>query len=141
MLSNYCKQWIQYAQNDIRIASQEMERAVNPRLRAYEAILYHCQQAAEKMLKTYLIHKGVHPWGHDLDALRLRCADFDSGFNNVRIIKHCIFLLSFVAARYPDFTVASVDASNAERALNSAKRIYDFISVKLGLGELYFKKQ
>ena len=50
------------------------------------------------------------------------------------------FLLSFAAARYPDFTAASVDASNAERALNSAKRIYDFISVKLGLGKMYFKK-
>ena len=141
MLSDYCKQWIRYAQNDVRLAAQEMERAVNPRHRAYEAILYHCQQAAEKMLKAYLIHNGVQPWGHDLDALRTKCVDFDSGFNNSRITKHCIFLLSLAAARYPDFTAVLVYASSAERALNSAKRIYDFVSVKLGQGEVYFKKQ
>ena len=140
MLSKYCKQWIQYAQNDIRLATQEMEREVNPRLRAYEAVLYHCQQAAEKMLKAYLVYHGIRPWGHDLDALRTQCAGFDRGFNNVRITKHCIFLLSFIAARYPDFTMAGVDASNAERAINSAKRVYDFVSVRLGQGEVYFRK-
>ena len=47
MLSDYCKKWVIYAQNDISIAMREMNLAINPRHKAYEAILYHSQQAAE----------------------------------------------------------------------------------------------
>ena len=97
MLSDYCKKWVKYAQNDISIAVREMNLEVNPRHKAYEAILYHCQQAAEKMLKAYLISKGSNPWGHDLDALRTACADFDKGLNGARLTGHCVFLMSFTA--------------------------------------------
>ena len=132
MLSEYCQKWVRYAQNDIDIAAREMNLPINPRHRAFEAILYHCQQSAEKMLKAYLISKGNNPWGHDLDALRSECAAFDSEFNKARIVKHCVYLTTFVAARYPDFTF-SIDSGHAKRGLNSAKRIYGFISTKLGL--------
>ena len=139
MVSDYCKKWIEYAQNDIRIATQEMGAHVNPRHRAYEAILYHCQQGAEKMFKAYLLCNGVTQWGHDLEVLRMACTSFDKSFNSIRLAKHCAYLGLFVAARYPDFKMASVDANNAGRAINSAKRVFDFVSVRLGLGEMYFK--
>jgi len=137
MLSEYCKKWISHAQNDIGIATREMDLQVNPRHRAYEAILYHSQQATEKMLKAYLINKGENPWGHDLDSLRSSCAAFDNSFNGIRLARHCLYLTSFVAARYPDFTM-SIDASMAIRGLKSAKRVYDFVSEKLGLGKMFY---
>ena len=138
MVSNYCMKWIEYAQNVIRIATQEMEAHVNPRHRAYEAILYHCQQGVEKILKAYLLHNGMIQWGHDLEVLRKACTGFDKSFDSIRLAKHCAFLGLLVAARYPDFKMALVDASNAERALNSAKRVFDFVSIRLGLGAMYF---
>jgi HEPN domain-containing protein len=137
MVSDYCRKWVKYAQNDIAIAERELNLDINPRLRAYEAILYHCQQAVEKMLKAYLIYKGENPWGHDLEALRASCTAYDNTFNSKSLIGHCIFLTSFIAVRYPDF-VMSIDASHAIRGLNSAKRVYDFVSKKLGFGRTYF---
>jgi len=47
--------WVRYARNDLSVAIREMERIVNPKQRPFEVILYHCQQAAEKMLKAYLV--------------------------------------------------------------------------------------
>jgi len=137
VVTDYCKKWVKYAKNDIRIAQTEMGAQVNPRHRAYEVVLYHCQQAAEKMLKAYLISQNDNPWGHDLDNLRTDCAVFDSDFNGTRIISHCNYLNAFVAARYPDFKM-SVDASNATRGLNSAMRVFDFVAVKLELPKAFF---
>jgi len=116
---------------------REMERTVNPRQRPFEIILYHCQQSAEKMLKAYLVFKGITGWGHDLDTLRLQCAAFDDSFNSVRHARHCAFLLAFASARYPDYS-ASIDAVDAARGLNSAKRIFDFVAERLELEKAFY---
>jgi len=129
---------VQYAHNDIKIAINEMSKLVNPKSRPFEGILYHCQQCAEKMLKAYLVQKGTPAWGHDLEMLRSECAKHDASFNATRLINHCVFLSAFIGARYPDFTT-SVDAANAARGINSAKRVYDFVSDKLGEGKLFFQ--
>jgi len=132
------KEWVRFAQNDLGIATREMERECNPRHRAYEAILAHCQQSAEKMLKAYVVknNPSVNPkvFSHDLEAIRIECAKLDMSFNSPRFIKHVTYLSAFVTARYPDFWF-SIDASHASRGLNSAKRISEFISKKLGLTE------
>ena len=66
------------------------------------------------------------------------CAKLDNSFNSKRIVDHCVFLSVFTTVRYPDFAL-SVDASHADRGLNSAKRIYDFILSRLGLEKVYFR--
>ena len=143
MKGNDYRAWVQYAQNDLSVAIREMERTTSPKQRPYEVILYHCQQAVEKMLKAYLVNKGFpivagsQGWGHDLNALRTHCSAFDTGFNSARIEGHCSFLHLFTSVRYPDFTF-SIDASHATRGINSAKRLFDFISVRLGCQKLYF---
>lgn len=138
MLSDVCSRWVKSAQYDFLMIDSAMEKIPKARERPHELILYHSQQAVEKMLKAYLIHKGMCPWGHDLDDLRTECAGFDSAFNSKRIAGHCAFLTAFNSARYPDFA-SSVDAKTAERGINSAKRVYDFVSDKLGLGKVYFQ--
>lgn len=135
--TNTWQTWVKYAHNDIKIATNEMSRNLNPKSRPFEGILYHCQQCAEKMLKAYLIYKGTPMWGHDLEMLRGECAKHDTGFNASRLINHCIFLSAFIGARYPDFTM-TIDASNAARGINGAKRVYDFVSEKLGEGRVFF---
>ena len=128
------KEWVRFAQNDLGIATREMNRECNPRHRAYEAILAHCQQSAEKMLKAYVIKNkpGVNPkvFSHDLEAIRIECANIDKSFNSTRFVMHVTFLSAFVTARYPDFWF-SIDASHAARGLNSARRINEFISKRL----------
>jgi len=135
------KQWVKYARNDLGIAIREMERECNPRHRAYEAILMHCQQSAEKMLKAYVIKNiaNVNPkvFSHDLEAVRIECAKIDNSFDSLRFSKHLAYLAAFVTARYPDFRF-SIDSTHALRGLNSAKRVFDFISVRLGLSKEFF---
>jgi len=130
--------WIKYARNNLESAIREMEAQCNPRLRAYEIVLFNCHQSVEKTLKAYLLcHKSSYPLVHDLQQLRMMCAQVDPGFAYKRIVSHCAYLNMFWNVKYPDFTV-SVDASHASRAINSAKRVYDFVSEKLGLGKQYF---
>jgi HEPN domain-containing protein len=130
--------WVEYAKNDIDVAIREMEYLRNPRMRPYEIILHHCHQCAEKMLKSYILNSGgTFSQIHVLNTLRRTCAEYDKSFNNRRVKDHCVYLDVFWNIKYPDFTV-SVDASHANRGINSAKRIYDFVSIKLGLGKEFF---
>ncbi|MCL1842873.1 MAG: HEPN domain-containing protein [Defluviitaleaceae bacterium] len=128
------KKWVQTAINALSTAESEMVRRANPRHRAYEQILYNCQQSAEKMLKAYLHHMGEMPWGHELTMLRLKCVAYDTDFGNTRLVGHCEFLEQFNAARYADFN-QDVDSQIAKRAINSAKKVYNFTAKKLGLGD------
>ena len=138
MPSDVVLAWVEYARNDIEIGILAMNSVYNPRLRPYEIVLHHCHQCAEKMLKAYLIHfSGKHNKIHVLDVLRLACTVYDSGFNGKRVTDHCVYLDTFWNIKYPDVTV-SVDASHAMRGVNSAKRVYDFVSLRLGLGKVYF---
>jgi len=135
------QEWVRFAKNDIDVSIREMERTCNPRHRPYEVILMHCQQSAEKILKAYVIknNPSINPriYSHDLEAVRMECEKINKKFGSPRLINHLAFLSAFIAARYPDFTY-SIDSSHVTRGLNSAKRIYDFVSEQLGLGKVFF---
>ena len=139
MISDTCRIWLDYAKSDLDLAILAMSQIQSPRQRPYELILYHCQQTAEKALKSFIINSGVsYPYEHDLSVLRGMCAKFDNRFNSKRVVDHCVFLSAFCTVRYPDFAL-SVDASHADRGLNSAKRIFDFVLLRLGLEKIYYR--
>ena len=138
MKANDVKTWVKYAMNDCIVIESLIAHIPNTRERPHEQIVYHSQQAAEKMLKAFLLQHGMVGWGHNLNTLRLECEKLDADFSAKRITDHCAVLTSLNEARYPDFVATPVDSKNADRAYNSAKRIYDFISVKLGLGKHFF---
>jgi len=141
MLHNDVLSWIEYAKNDIDVAIREMEYVRSPRLRPYEIILHHCHQSAEKMLKAFILHSGdTVAQIHVLNTLRRTCAGYDNSFDGKRIKDYCAYLDVFWNIKYPDFTV-SVDASHATRGINGAKRLYDFVSERLGLGKVFFKRE
>ncbi|MCL2121233.1 MAG: HEPN domain-containing protein [Clostridiales bacterium] len=138
MASKDCLEWRRYASMDIDAAQLLYSQQQNPRQRPIEIILYHCQQGAEKALKAFMVQNGYFPPKiHDLNDLRLICIQWDAKFDSVRIVNHCDFLDPFsVVVRYPNF-YNSLDSSHAVRGLNSAKRIYDFVSERLGLQKVY----
>jgi len=49
------RQWIIKSQRDIKVARILIENEVS----LLDAVVYHCQQSAEKALKAYLTHQDV----------------------------------------------------------------------------------
>lgn len=67
--------WIDKAEKDLLTAEHEMTFAD----RVTESICFHCQQAAEKFLKAYLIHLDIpFPKTHEIGELITRCEKEDS---------------------------------------------------------------
>ena len=64
----------------------------------------------------------------------MKCVAHDTDFDNTRFVGHCEFLEQFNAARYADFN-QDVDSQIAKRAINSAKKVYNFTAQKLELGD------
>jgi hypothetical protein len=91
------------------------------------------------MLKAYILNSGgiIAPI-HVLNTLRRSCAGYNNSFDGKRIKDHCAYLDVFWNIKYPDFTV-SIDASHAIRGINSAKRLFDFVSERLGFGKVFFE--
>ena len=89
--------WLKRAEMDLRIVRNCLDGPV-PSL---EGAAYHCQQAAEKILKAGLITAGVHPpKEHDLSELN---ALFPPGHPLVPIFRPLEPLSAYISAfRYPD---------------------------------------
>ena len=127
--------WMRLARDDIAT----VDLLMTEHRKRVEIILYHCQQAAEKSLKAYLINNSVWVGNtHDLILLLRECVILDPSFNRKRMINHCAFLNRITpGVKYADLNI-SFDTSHIPRAINSAKRLYDFASVRLGFGKCYF---
>jgi HEPN domain-containing protein len=104
----YALQWIEKAEED-RLVVQQLVDADST---ARGAIGFHCQQAAEKFIKAYLIFHGIDPERtHNLEFLVERCSAIDKDFSNVNLMN----LTDYgVEARYPgDFLEPSVSEIEA----------------------------
>jgi len=138
MVTKDCLEWLRYARMDITAAQDLFLKQQNPRHRPIEIIMYHCQQGAEKALKSFLVQHGVVTDDlktHDMQIIRKSCAQFDSRFSKPRIISHCAFIDPFsVIIRYPKHSIP-LDSSVALRGINSAKRVYNFVCGRLKLDE------
>ena len=57
------KQWLAKARNDLLNADNNLKSQEIP----FDTVCFHCQQAAEKTLKAYLVAQGKpYPVSHDL---------------------------------------------------------------------------
>jgi HEPN domain-containing protein len=93
-----------------------------------DAAIYHCQQAAEKAVKAFLVFRGVTPEKtHDIRKLVVEASDFQPGFNE---------LVSLAAAltpyawefRYPDdLTETYPTREEFDEAYGHAQTLYDFV--------------
>ncbi len=53
MIDEYIKKWVIKAMNDIKVARHEINLPEDEM--TTDAVCFHCQQAAEKLFKAYLI--------------------------------------------------------------------------------------
>ena len=78
-------EWIDFANQDIRSAKYLLSMRPVP----LEVICYHCEQAAEKVLKGYLIRHDIEPpRTHDLRLLCKMCAEIDNTFDEKAVGAH-----------------------------------------------------
>ena len=66
-MNTVVREWVERAESDFRVALRENAVTVDP---SYDAVCFHAQQCAEKLMKAVLISRGVTPpKTHDLVAL------------------------------------------------------------------------
>jgi HEPN domain-containing protein len=110
------REWVRKAESDLRVARNEAA-APHPER---DAVCFHCQQAAEKYLKSLLCELGLHiPRIHDLDKLLVHLLPHHGA---LAPLKRILVSLSRFAVdyRYPGRS-ASTRAMHA--ALSRAERV------------------
>ncbi len=74
------REWVEKAAEDLGVA----EHILGAQLPYLGTTLFHSQQAAEKMLKAYLIwHDQPFRKTHELEALLTACISIDQGFGTL----------------------------------------------------------
>jgi HEPN domain-containing protein len=123
--SDRIARWLEIVDEDLLMASKGLEPPL-----AIGGAVYHCQQAAEKVLKTYLISSGQEfPRTHDLLALVQRCENIDSDFRELRPIAE--YLTPFAShTRYPEFG-SFPSLKEAQLALEHAQHAAQFVRDRL----------
>jgi len=113
-------EWLRFADDDIDTVLLLKEM----RPQYFEIICYHCEQAAEKYLKGFLVSKDqMPPKTHDLTNLCNLCSEYDSNFTN--LLPQCSYLKQFgVQPRYPkELNITTV---SVEQAIKYALEVKDF---------------
>jgi HEPN domain-containing protein len=115
------REWFRIADMDLGVA-QHLNDTFHPR--PCEMVCYHCQQAAEKYLKAYLLNRGVEPPKiHDLVRLYELCLAHDPSFRE--ITRSCSFLSQYgIQPRYPHDI--QIDDNIARMCLQYANQITAF---------------
>ena len=120
------RQWVRKAQNDLGSAKRlSSGQEVFP-----DTAVYHCQQAAEKVLKAYLTLTDV-PFAkiHDLSALVDECLKSDKAFEQLRDAAEVLTPYG-TAFRYPG-EVLEPEASDVQEAITLAESVVNFIIQKI----------
>ena len=115
------KQWLVKSQHDLGAASRLME-GDEPYL---DMAVYHCQQAAEKAIKAYLVYQDiVFEKTHNLNALLGTCVSLDPRFKQLDELAEILtpYATEF---RYPGDDMEP-EKDEAQEAFVSAKAFVDF---------------
>jgi len=120
------KEWLRYADMDILSANHLNEIQYQKPL---EIICYHCQQAAEKMLKALILaYDGELQKTHDLGLLVDELSEFVTFSED--ILNAADSLTPYgVKIRYPQ--ELNIKEYHVSKALSDMKTLYDFIASKI----------
>ena len=119
------RQWLAKAESDLLNADNNLKAENVP----YDTVCFHCQQAAEKMLKAYLVARGKeYPISHDLLLILERILSLDPKAEKLR--DALIFLMPYaVEVRYPDdYSMPSVE--DTRKARQSAQEVHHWLKDK-----------
>ena len=113
------KQWLAKAESDLLNADNNLKAENVP----YDTVCFHCQQAAEKMLKAYLVARGKeYPISHDLLLILERIMSLDPRAEKLR--DALVLLIPYaVEVRYPDdYSMPSAeDTRQARQAVQEVR--------------------
>ncbi len=118
------RQWLAEASGDLLNADNNLEAENIP----FDTVCFHCQQAAEKMLKALLVSRGMeYPFTHDLLLLLENVLEINSDAERLRD-DLAILMPYAVEIRYPDdwFMPSLADA---EEARESAARVLQWLEI------------
>ena len=112
--------WMELATHDFNSA----EMLIN-KTEYFDIVVYHIHQAAEKMLKAFIVkNKNTYKRIHDLDKLLKECMEFDDSFSS--IANEILFIHSYLGkVRYPFGEKITED--EARECFNKAKIIIEAV--------------
>lgn len=122
------EEWINIANEEL-IAAKHLEK-----LNLYRMVCYHCQQFIEKAIKAFLVEKDIEFY-RTHNILDLKNMVSALGVEIPLTNEEAVFLNSIYRSRYPAglglLPYGEPDKSDAEKALNCANKIRDWIINKL----------
>ncbi|MDR1963321.1 MAG: HEPN domain-containing protein [Planctomycetaceae bacterium] len=125
-VTDLIEQWFKKAKSDLN-AAKTLAKLKPPE---NELVCFHCQQAAEKALKAYLILHDIEPIRtHKLEKLCKICRQYDDSFSKFLEIGKIVSKYA-VQPRYPD-DFLNITETETEQALEYAQSIYDFCWTKI----------
>ena len=114
------RQWLAKARNDLLNADNNLGSEQIP----FDTVCFHGQQAAEKLLKSYLVgHGREYPISHDLLLILEKILPLNSEAENLRDSLSILMPYS-VEIRYPDdwYMPAEEDDREARNAADKVMR-------------------
>ena len=116
-MNDTVKEWVEKAERDYATAKRELAVVDQPN---FDAVCFHAQQCIEKLLKGFLIHRGVVPAKtHDLaylcQLLAPVCPEWSWPIEDLRFLTRAA-----VAFRYPG---ESADREEAALSLDIATHL------------------
>ena len=116
------KAWLIKAQHDLAAAHRLSEEPQS----YLDTAIYHCQQAAEKAIKGFLVfHDQRFEKTYDLEMLLGLAMPLEPGFSN--LMYAAVLLTPYVAAfRYPG-DVLDPTKEQFDEALREAERVWEFV--------------
>jgi len=116
------KAWLTKALHDLT-AARTVAASAEP---LFDVGAFHCQQAAEKAVKAYLVFRDrPFPKTHDVAELIDRAGDYEAGFSQWRDTAGRLTQYA-TDARYPGLEMA-VQREEYERAERAAAAFYEFV--------------
>ena len=118
------KAWMVKAWRDLETA----RRAATGDPPFYDVAVYHCQQAAEKAVKAFLVHHGKpYEKTHDIEVLVDLACEVESAFGQLADAADSLTPYA-TRFRYPNATFAvEPQPTEYNEALQHAQSIYDFV--------------
>ena len=119
--------WVAKAEHDLLNIENNLVAVRVP----WDTICFHAQQAAEKLLKAFLVYHGqAAPHIHDLVALLRACAQIDESLGDLQA--DCAGLTDYaVVSRYPTDEVYEPGEDAGRAAAAAARRVHLAVLARL----------
>jgi HEPN domain-containing protein len=120
------KAWLDFAADDLDVAKHVFTDLFPKKL---NISCFHCQQAAEKALKAFLLSRSIEPpRTHDLEMLCKMGIEQDATFATILAINAKLSVYG-VRAKYP--SELPLDETVTKTNIDRAQQVYDFCLSKI----------